>query len=69
MAKARKRGRQAEAKRIAPKFAGKCFNCKKDVTQDDYCYGCSSYVCDGCDERGANGAAGIHLPEDHLGPA
>jgi len=44
----------------------RCFNCRKVVGEDDYCHGCNVYVCDQCDARGANGAAGPHLPEQHL---
>jgi hypothetical protein len=68
MVKARKRGKQITARHTPPKIDERCFNCKKAVTMNDYCYGCNSFVCPGCDERGANGAVGGHLPEHHLTP-
>lgn len=37
------------AKRRNPDLTGHCYNCKKPVTQDDYCSGCKEYICKGCD--------------------
>ncbi len=43
---------------------GKCAFCEAECTEDDYCYGCSTHVCDECDvscgEYGTH-----HEPEDH----
>lgn len=40
-----------------------CFNCKKSVSKDDYCYGCKHTVCEGCD---VGHIAGTHTKEAHL---
>lgn len=52
----------------APAFA-RCVHCRELCGKDDYCYGCSAYVCARCD-GGKNGEGevpqGVHLPEAHL---
>lgn len=45
--------------------SGNCFNCNKEVGADDYCYGCTNYVCDECSLNMNAGGFG-HDPEDHL---
>ena len=40
----------------------KCYFCGKEVTEDDYCYGCKEYVCEECNETDPWGS---HDVEDH----
>lgn len=42
----------------------KCYFCHKEVSEDDYCFGCDDYVCEKCDENQTK-AVGDHLVEDH----
>ena len=42
----------------------KCYFCRKEVSEDDYCFGCDEYVCDRCDQ---NEVAADHIVEDHEG--
>lgn len=42
----------------------RCFNCAAKVTEAYYCYGCKTYVCDGCSLDDKMSVA--HDPEDHL---
>lgn len=46
----------------------KCFNCEKTVTDDMYCSGCKSYICEECRAGYSIAAAfpGNHDREDHL---
>lgn len=44
---------------------GKCFNCSKPATEEYYCSGCKSYVCDACTKDPTVMGFG-HPPEDHL---
>ena len=44
------------------KESPKCYFCKTDCTDEDYCYGCGQYICSTCDETGA---WGDHEPSDH----
>ena len=39
-----------------------CYFCGKEVTDDDYCYGCKHYVCDECESEQPSGN---HNVEDH----
>lgn len=39
-----------------------CYFCGKEVTEDDFCYGCRHYVCQECDEETP---FGNHCVEDH----
>jgi len=41
----------------------KCYFCKKEVSDDYYCYGCDEYVCDDCDKEPELGED--HEVEDH----
>ncbi len=42
----------------------KCYFCDKPCTDEMYCYGCGSYICDDCaDKREA--PWGKHSPDDH----
>ena len=43
-----------------------CFNCGKLLSEDNYCFGCKSFVCDDCDLRQYSGRVGSHPKEDHL---
>lgn len=40
-----------------------CIFCGKDVTDDEYCYGCKEYVCEDCDNRSV--PFGEHSVRDH----
>lgn len=43
----------------------KCYFCKQDnVGDQDYCYGCGSYICVDCDDEVQ--AIGTHTPEEHI---
>lgn len=46
-----------------------CYFCKRALTMSEadefWCHGCSTYICDDCDEEGPE-AVGKHVPEDHL---
>lgn len=44
---------------------GKCYFCGKDVTPEDFCYGCHVFVCDDCDIASSTGYIGKHEPEHH----
>lgn len=44
---------------------GKCFECGVDCTKDnDYCYGCKTFICSKCEKSGVMGFD--HDPEEHL---
>lgn len=43
-----------------------CFLCGDLCDEEDYCYGCSQYVCDNCDQR-PSGDIGVHDVYDHDG--
>lgn len=48
---------------------GKCFNCRKAVGREDYCYGCKAFVCLDCMEPSLLQTVfmdGTHKPDDHL---
>lgn len=45
---------------------GKCFACSKNVTADDYCYGCKSYICEPCNVGSLSVPWGGHNKEAHL---
>jgi len=40
----------------------KCYFCRREVSEDNYCFGCDEYVCDECDQ---NEVIADHLVEDH----
>jgi len=40
-----------------------CYFCEKEVTEDDYCFGCKHYVCEDCDH--APLTIGDHDVDDH----
>jgi hypothetical protein len=40
----------------------KCYFCHREVSEDDFCFGCDEYICDKCD---INEVGGDHLVEDH----
>lgn len=42
----------------------KCYFCHKEVSDDNYCYGCGEYICDSCDN---DIQVGDHEVEDHKG--
>ncbi len=45
---------------------GNCHFCGREVTSDDYCYGCGHYVCEECDDYEAmDRPSGTHNVEDH----
>lgn len=50
----------------APK-TGKCFNCDKDCTQENFCFGCRKFICEKCDVS-CGGYGFGHRPEVHLEP-
>ena len=41
----------------------KCYFCDKEVTSDDFCYGCKHYVCKDCEETLIIGHG--HLVDEH----
>lgn len=41
----------------------RCYFCKREVTEMDYCYGCGEYVCQEC--TGEDPPGGKHKVEDH----
>lgn len=47
-----------------PEFFGDCFNCGKAVTNYDFCYGCSQFVCEICNVNME--AYGNHNRMEHL---
>lgn len=56
-------------KKQSPKpkpIVGQCFNCKKDVTDDDLCHGCKTLVCEPCNVGGLGVPWGGHEREAHL---
>lgn len=42
----------------------RCYFCNREVSEEDYCYGCREYICDDCDEMIP---VGRHKVEDHKG--
>ena len=44
---------------------GVCFHCEEPCTEEDYCYGCKTFVCAKC-EPYYEGPDGSHRPEEHL---
>src|SRR5690348_7545175 len=49
----------------APKD-GKCFNCSKPCTDEDYCFGCKHFICEKCGVNDYNVPMGSHEPGVHL---
>lgn len=45
----------------------KCIFCQGVVTEEDFCYGCESYVCIKCDSTGVDVADGHTSVEAHTG--
>jgi len=47
---------------------GACFNCKKTASDEFFCFGCLSYICDDCsaDWSIADAKMGSHNKKDHL---
>lgn len=47
-----------------------CAKCEAEVTEDMFCYGCKSYVCEACDAEVAwsiaDAGMGGHSLEDHF---
>ena len=43
----------------------RCYFCRKEVDDDDYCYGCYEYVCQECYEKDGDFPLGKHDVEDH----
>jgi len=43
----------------------KCFFCDSSCTDDDYCYGCTEFICSNCDEVGLEVPFGSHFVEEH----
>jgi hypothetical protein len=41
-----------------------CYFCGREVTKDDFCWGCHHYICSDCDE---NELIGNHDVDDHQG--
>lgn len=52
----------AKAKTTAHK--GPCFQCGAPCTDDNFCFGCKAFICDGCDK--AIMLMGQHEKEQHL---
>lgn len=52
-------------KKLAKPLTGKCFNCGKAVTEDDFCFGCKAYVCEECNTNGLNVPWGGHDKSAH----
>ena len=50
---------------FTPEYFGPCFNCNKIITDYDWCFGCSSFICQTCNVNGFH-VSGQHLKEDHL---
>lgn len=42
---------------------GKCYFCSKDLTKDNYCYGCKEFICENCDTETI--PFGRHHPSEH----
>lgn len=44
----------------------RCYFCKAEVTECDFCYGCGQYVCEECEEYPVEDRpCGKHKVEDH----
>lgn len=56
--------KKASKKKPEP-FVAVCFKCKKDVTQDDFCFGCKQYVCEPCNVNALGIRWGGHDVEEH----
>lgn len=41
-----KKKSKKKAKKV--KVAGQCFQCRGDVGEDAYCFGCANYICEEC---------------------
>lgn len=48
-----------------PPSKGPCFSCGKETSDDNYCFGCRSFVCESCDKSHGE-LFGSHAPKDHL---
>jgi hypothetical protein len=42
---------------------GPCALCGKECENEDWCYGCGAFICDGCADN--PDTMGDHDPEDH----
>jgi hypothetical protein len=43
-----------------------CHMCSNQVTEDDYCHGCKTYICSACDAPLDERPFGfVHIPEMH----
>lgn len=44
---------------------GACFHCATPCGEDDYCFGCETFVCQQCSPY-YDGPGGDHEPEEHM---
>jgi len=49
---------------LAEKEITQCYFCGEQCTEEDYCYGCKTYICEECDSI-RESPWGNHFPEDH----
>lgn len=50
-----------EAKKDKPLTV--CHLCRKETAEEQFCFGCKSYICENCDKTFC---MGNHVPGDHL---
>lgn len=46
--------------------SGQCFACGKNVTGDDFCWGCRAHICESCNVGALSVPLGGHRRDAHL---